>query len=212
MPNEFHRNETDRSHEHPMGDSDETNQILMDAVLRSVMMTGIKPPTEQLNEHGQIKHMEMPGGWLAGPDYSKRLHSASYQEFHPPGQEDCQLGFYYRGRRTSASAGETFTKTLEEAPHHLSGAEYASLQEIVRDKAKNSDFTLKDARTEDLNGKRVLVVEGRYNGNQNDVKHIFVDADGSGTAVQEIFFQAPKEKFGKFIKAAERSMETISWN
>ncbi len=212
MANEFSRAELDHPQNNQTNEAEETtNQILLDAVMRSVMMSGIKPPTEELNEHGQIKHMEMPGGWQAGPDYSKRLHSGTYQEFHPPGQEDCQLGFYYRGRRTSESAGELFKNTLDQEPHQLSGAEYASLQEIVRDKAKSADFTLKGAHTEELNGKMVLVVEGRYNANQNDAKHVFLDADGTGTAVQELFFQAPKDKFGKYIGASDRAMKTINW-
>lgn len=212
MVNEFSRGENDNL-PNQAAESPEatTNQLLMDAVIRSVMATGIRPPAPEVSNLGQIKKMEMPIGWEAGPDYSRRQHSASYQEFHPNGQKDCQLGFYYRGRRTSESAGEKFHDILSAADHELSKAEYRSLEEVLRDKAKDDDFTVKSARTEELNGKRVLIVEGRYNKNQNDSKHIFIDSDGTGTAVQEVFFQAPKDKFALYANAASQSMKTVRW-
>ena len=212
MPNEFSRGESDNLHQHAAESPEaQSTQALLDAVMKSVMMTGIKAPSAEVKDLGQVEKMTMPSGWEAGPDYSKRQHAASYQEFHPPGQPECQLGFYYRGRRTSETAGELFKDVLAKPAHELSGAEYASLQEVVRDKAKAEDFTVKTAHTEEINGKKVLVVEGRYNGNQNDAKHMFIDSDGTGTAVQEVFFQASKEKFAKYGNAADQAMRSVVW-
>lgn len=212
MVNEFSRGENDNSEKQDVDSAEATtSQLLMDAVIRSVMATGIKPPAPEVTNVGQVRKMEMPLGWEQGPDYSKRQHAANYQEFHPNGQNDCQLGFYYRGRRTSESAGENFHNILSQEDHELSKNEYNSLEEVVRDKAKAVDFTLKSARTEEINGKRVLVVEGRYNKNQNDSKHMFIDSDGTGTAVQEIFFQAPKDKFAVYGNAATQAMKTVRW-
>ena len=188
------------------------NQKIMQDVLSSIMAKATKPDQGEVTNLGQLKKMNMPVGWQPGPDYSQRQHSGSYQEFHPAGDPECQLGFYYRGRRTSEAAGENFHNVLSRPPHALSEGEYMSLKEVLRDKAKQpEDFMVRAARTEDLNGKRVLVVEGRYTGNQNDSKHIFIDSDGSGTAVQEIFFQAPKDKFGAFIGEANQAMHTARW-
>lgn len=186
-------------------------QKLLDDVMISVMLAATKAPTTEATNIGQVKQIEIPGGWEAGPDYNKRQHAATYQEYHPAGAPECQLGFYYRGRRTSDAAGKTFHDLLDKPPHALTDAEFRSLEEIVRDKAKAEDFRLESAKTEDLNGKRVLRVKGRYVGNQNDAEHVFIDADGTGSAVQEVFFQAPKDKFSKHIKHAEDAIRSIRW-
>lgn len=188
------------------------NQKLLQDVLSAVKATATRPDHGEITNLGQLKKMDMPPGWEEGPDYTKRQHSASYHEFHPNGEPECQLGFYYRGRRTSEAAGRNFHNILERPAHALSEGEYMSLKEVLRDKANQpEDFMVRAARTEDLNGRRVLVVEGRYTGNQNDTKHIFIDTDGSGTAVQEIFFQAPKDKFPTYINDASRAMQTLRW-
>lgn len=212
MPNEFSRNEYDGLRQQLAENPDSVStQRLMDAVMTSIMKTGTLPDRPEMTNLGQIQKMQMPAGWEAGPDYSHRDHSYTYHEFHPQGQKDCQLGFYYRGRRTSEVAGRNFNQILDAPAHELTPAEYSSLGEVLRDKAKAEDFTVKSARTEDINGKRVLVVEGRYNVNQNDSFHVFVDSDNSGTAVQEVFFQAPKDKFAKYGADAEQSIRKVRW-
>ncbi len=188
-----------------------SSEKLMNDVMNALMMNATKEAGNEINNLGQIDKMEMPGGWQAGPDYNSAQHAATYQEYHPNGAPDCQIGFYYRGKRTSDFGGKNFHELLDKAPHELSPEELRSVKETLRDKADPNDFTLSSARTEDLNGKRVLIVEGRYNAIQQDSKHIFVDSDGSGTAVQELFFQAPKEKFPQYKKAADEAIKSIRW-
>ncbi len=210
MGNDNRRNDLDGQKPPPDVEESRT-QRLLDDVMMSVMLAATKPPEIEVTGVGQVKTMEVPGNWEAGPDYSKRQHSATYQEFHPTGQRDSQLGFYYRGRRTSEMAGKNFHALLDKPPHTLAEAELKALKEVVRDKANPEDFQVKSARTEDLNGKRVLILEGRYTANQNDSKHIFIDADGSGTSVQEIFFQAPKDKFQTYVNTADQALKSIHW-
>jgi hypothetical protein len=189
----------------------ETSERMMTDVMTMLMERATNPAKEQVTNLGQIARMEMPSGWQPGPNYDTRQHSATYREFHPQGDPGCQLGFYYRGRRTSEYAGDKFHETLQKPSHILGDAELATLKEVIRDKANPADFELKSAHTEDINGKRVLVLEGRYTGNQQDSKHIFIDADGTGTAVQEIFFQAPKDKYQRYAKAADDAMHSTRW-
>jgi hypothetical protein len=189
----------------------DTSEKMMNDVMNLIMLRATNPPQDRVTDLGQISRMEMPSGWQAGPDYNNRQHGATYREFHPAGDPGCQLGFYYRGHRTSAMAGEKFHDVLQKPSHIVGEAELASLKEIVRDKANPKDFELKSAHTEDINGKRVLILEGRYTGNQQDAKHIFIDSDGTGTAVQEVFFQAPKDKYQRYAKVADDAMHTARW-
>ncbi len=184
---------------------------LMDDVMTAILMNATKPSSLELSDHGQVRKIDIPPGWEEGPNYDGREHSASYKEFHPAGDKDCQLGFYYRGRRTSEAAGKNFHDQLAKPPHALSADELKSVAEIIRDKSNPADFNTKSARTEDVNGKRVLILEGQYTANKQYAKHLFVDSDNTGTAVQEIFFQAPEHKFQNFSKPADEALKSIKW-
>ncbi|MBX9568683.1 MAG: hypothetical protein K2X77_07290 [Candidatus Obscuribacterales bacterium] len=167
-----------------------------------------------LTNLGQIDSMELPSGWVSGkPHVSGEApeHAATYQEFHPPGDDDCQLGFYYRGRRVSKLAGETFHKILKQPEHVLTHAEFDLLAEIIGDKINPADFHTASPRTKLIDGKMVLVVDGRYKELDHDNSHMYVDSDGTGTAIQEIFFQAPVKKFAKYEQAAHKAMLSIRW-
>jgi hypothetical protein len=39
----------------------------------------------------------------------------------------------------------------------------------------------------------------------------YVDADGTGSAVQEITFQAPVDRFGLYLLQGLKSLESIVW-
>lgn len=162
---------------------------------------------------GQIKAMDLPSTWTAGTVQQNVFAADAYKEFNPDKDVDVKMCFYYRGIRTGRYAGEAFQKVLKEAPHDLSDEEYSSLQETLRNKDADY-FTKTSARTEDINGKRVLVVEGSFSNNksnQTDNKTIYVDSDGTGTAVQEIYFQAPAGKYKQYAADADRAFKSINW-
>ena len=72
-------------------------------------------------------------------------------------------------------------------------------------------FALSSARVEDLNGKKVLVVEGQYTQSGDKIHAVYVDADGSGRFVQEIFYQSPKDEYDAYWKEAGKEFKTIDW-
>lgn len=188
-----------------------TAQEMMNEVMMTFMMCSNKPPQQEIKDHGQIRRLTGPAGWEAGQPPTGREHGPSYRELHPAGDKDCQLGFYYRGKRCSEAGAKAFKDVLDKPAHELTPAELRSVREIVRDKANTEDFEVKSAKTEELNGKKTMILEGRYKQNQNDARHLFIDADGTGSSVQEIFFQAPKDKYPKYAPAAEQSIKSIQW-
>lgn len=191
--------------------SDTQSTELMDNLMAAIRANGTQSDSLEVTDLGQISKMELPPGWEEGLDEQSRQHAATYRHYHPVGEPECQIGFYYRGRRTSDAAGRHFLDVLNKPPHKLTRQEFDSLGDVVRDKSEPEDFQVTNVRTIDISGKVVLLVEGRYKDIQQDSKHIFIDADGSGTAVQEIFFQAPKERFPVYAKLAEQSMKSIQW-
>lgn len=162
---------------------------------------------------GQIEQMLLPENWVKGVVYKAGIGGDLFQEYHPKSEPDVTMCFYYRGLRTSKVAGEIFHKVLQKSPHKLTEAEFTNLIETMRNKDPK-DFAMCSAYTEDINGRRVLVVEGSFDigkESQSDNRSIYVDADGSGTAVQEIYFQCPKEKFQGHIDEVNASLNSINW-
>ncbi len=171
----------------------------------------IKNP--HMQEHGQIFEMALPSDWVEGEPYLFKggIGTRSFREVHPIDAPQAMLSFYYRGLPMSEQAGKTFHQLLASWPRTLSVKEIESVGDVLRDKRNAEDFAIYYAQTEDWNGKMVLCVEGRYKEVQEDVFEIFVDASGDGRVVQEIYFQAPKDSFAKFAKAAKESMRSIVW-
>jgi hypothetical protein len=170
-----------------------------------------KEPGETITDRGQIKSMTLPSGWEEGPSTSGGIGTRSFREVHPSEFPDAKLCFYYRGLPASEKAGENFKAILDKPAHILTGAEISSIGEILRGKDDKATFSPLMIKTEDVNGKRVLTVNGRLNERQDDLKEILVNADGTGRVVQEIYFQAPKELYTRYMKDAQNAMNTIEW-
>lgn len=165
----------------------------------------------EVTDRGQISRMRLPQGWLPNQKQEGVVGNSSYIDYCSPASKEIKLSFFYRGRPVSAASAETFHELLNKPAHTLTPAEIKSIGEIMRDRKNPADFQMLSARTEVLNGKKVLVVEGRYNEIQQDTYAVFVDADGKGKAVQEIYFQAPKADYMKHSKEAKDSIKTIEW-
>lgn len=170
-------------------------------------------PNPEMRNHGQIAEMTLPTGWEEAPPYrfTGGIGTRSFRNIHPPEAPNAILGFYYRGLPINEEAGKSFHDILQRPPHVLTQEEFKSLSEVLRDKAQAEDFISYVARTEDWNGKRVLVVEGRYAEIQEDTIELFVDARRDGRVIQEIYFQAPKDVYLKYAKAARGAMKSIQW-
>lgn len=173
----------------------------------------ISQSRRSISDLGQISSLSLPENWTAGPTQENAVAADLFKEYNAPNDSDVKLCFYYRGMRCSEQAGEAFRKVLSSSDHPLNVAEYKSLQEILRNKSPEY-FSKEDAYTEVINGKRVLIVEGSYDKSNKSAisnKTMYIDADGTGTAVQEIYFQAPTQKFQKYSGEVDGALKSIEW-
>jgi hypothetical protein len=160
---------------------------------------------------GQVHEMKIPSGWMEGQSVKPVGGSSLFREFHPSEDPEVKLCFFYRGRRVSDQSAKAFHSALEQPAHTLKANELESLREVLREKGNPQQFNITAARTEDLNGKRVLVVEGKYLNTELESRALFVDSDGSGSAVQEIYYQAPRAQYAQNLQAAIDAMKSIRW-
>ena len=163
-------------------------------------------------DHGQIRHMSIPPGWEEGePEAYLGIGYRSFREVHPMLDPAAKLCFFYRGGPIRPLPGERFHALITSPAHMLSFSEIKTLGEVLRDRQSPTDFAMTMARTEDISGKRVLVVEGRYLDANDETRALFVDADLTGRVIQEIYFQAPRQLYLRYGRLVRDMMNSIAW-
>jgi hypothetical protein len=160
---------------------------------------------------GQIESIILHAGWKKDELERPTGGASMYLKYHPEEQSDTQFAFFYRGKKLNTEESSKFRNLLQKPAHVLSPAELDSIKSVLRDKQNPNDFKMLLAKTEEINGKKVLIVEGHYKEIAEDNRTIFVDADGTGAAVQEIFFQAPKAQYLRYFKSATSTVRSIEW-
>lgn len=119
--------------------------------------------------------------------------------------------FYYRGRPTAQDAGKAFCQVLQADPHKLEYGELGLLTRTLGDLSEPEAFALKEARTRDVSGKRILDVRGIWQFKQQSYHGILLNADGSGCVVQQIYLLSPADQFELYDQQFETSLQSITW-
>lgn len=188
--------------------------LLVQAKEQSKLNEGSAVEGMPINNHGQIKSMSMPSGWTEQSSTSSSgggIGSRSFRVFNPQDNKDVEITLFYRGLPISEDAGNNFKKILHEPAHKLSKEELEQLDDVLSELGNPAVVDLFSVATEDLNGKRVLRIAGEYKKKQNRFDEIFIDADGSGRAIQEIYYLAPKDVYQRYEKQAFQAFTSINW-
>ncbi len=193
----------------------EIKEMEKDPLMKKLLEPVHQKPKLSLNQNisvGQV-NMSIPLTWVRSQLKENQIGNDRLEEYLVGGDPKATLSFYYRGRRCSEAAGKDFLKILNAPPHELSKTEFGQLFEITRNKREDR-FTKTSARTVDIRSKRVLIVAGSFDKGkpgQVDNKTIYIDSDGTGTAVQEIYFQAPPASFKIHANEVDEVFKSITW-
>jgi hypothetical protein len=168
--------------------------------------------TLELNDHGQIKKLVLPKGWSETNLERKNGHAFSLREFSPQTDTEVRLCLYYRGAPFQDQTGTSFKSILKEPAHSLSAKEVRNLADILEDVCDPGSFKPLAIHTQELNGKPVLLVEGRWLKQEWDTYSLYVSADDTGCVVQQIYLLAPTSSFPKYINEIKERLRRIEWN
>lgn len=185
---------------------------LMQGDSATANLTGAKLSSVQVIDRGQISSMSMPSGFERGQTIGGSYANNSFQDYHLKSNADVKFYFDYRGSRMGAESSRLFHDLLAKPAHALTAQELESMHQVLgANRSNKDDFRISSATTEDLNGKRVLKIEGNYPKHGLNARTIFVDSDGTGSAVQEITFQAPTAEFLKHKANSDNAFKSIRW-
>lgn len=165
---------------------------------------------EVLN-HGQIKRLVLPPGWVEEQVERGEFQLWSLRQFHPLESHSVTLSLYYRGHPVSAASGESFESLLEKGAHELDDSECWSVQEVLRDAAVPEAFVPLKVQTRDWRGRRILLAEGKWPRTEEESLGIFINAADHGCQVQEIHYRAPAGQYLSYIDTVMKALHSIEW-
>jgi hypothetical protein len=175
------------------------------------MLLQFKTKPMQIENHGQIAKLELPAGWLEGESRKVGHPNSLLREFHPQESDACSLALFYRGTRVDNSQALLFKQLLAKPDHMLSSQELKDIVEVLGAEYSHETFKPSMAKTSTIDGKRVLCIEGHFAGADRSLYGMFVDSDGTGSAIQEIYFTASKSMFFRYLRVIDNAFKNIIW-
>ena len=162
-----------------------------------------------LEDLGKIKRLTLPDDWLEEENKNEYMEM---QSFVHPSEKEVKMSFYYCGRPLSARSAENLRNVLSKPAHELDPAERESIEVVIGDASEPEYFDLKSARTEDVKGVRVLIVEGFWKLSDVNSYAAFVDSEEDGVRIDEIYYLAPADKFASFLPVMQNALASIEWH
>lgn len=216
----------------------ETRQVeaqdnCMDDIIRSLASNPARE-RRKVTVGSTAYKITVPGDWVGVRDKTPGIPGRVLTEFHQAGKTEPQISVFYRGQPEDKESGDKFHQLLAanrdlKVPKVLTpaqiGALSATLGYVVGDNqyrpspnplAGPPKFQLSSATLMPLNGKTVLAAEGavldRSGKPVSYISEIFIDSDGTGRNVHEVFLQADnREEFDKNRPAFQTAIHSLEW-
>ncbi|MFA6209141.1 MAG: hypothetical protein WCT03_10155 [Candidatus Obscuribacterales bacterium] len=155
-------------------------------------------------EYLAVAHMKLPdGGWQYDVPYTGFPTGYSIDL---TGKKNPKLNLRIYSSGTYFTDDRYFKNILKQEPHELSKEERESI--CISDSFTNS-------HTENLNGKRVIVMTGHFDHDNEDVYRMEFNhnREASNTVVSGgIEFSAPPAEYKQNLEEMKKAFKTIRWN
>lgn len=165
---------------------------------------------KQVREIGAIATLNLPKGFVAGVS---RDDSDGYmfKQYYLESDSTIKLFFEYRGHRIKKKYGESYLSLLKKGPHDIAIEKVYEYSPVFIEKSIKDDFKIELAKIVSIADKSVLAIEGTFPKHKIKARSIYIDTDGTGTAIQEVTFQTPIEKADKYFPDGIKALESIKW-
>jgi hypothetical protein len=154
--------------------------------------------------------MTLPQGWFEAPPKAE-FAGREIRRFHPIDRPEVRFVSYVRASALSHPAQQQFEKTIYSEFHDVGVEELSALGEVVESIARSDLFTVMDAGTAYIAGKRGLRIHGSWNLSGEEVLSCFFDQASDAKQVQQVYFIAPSFDFQGFSEIANAIFLSIVW-
>jgi hypothetical protein len=165
-----------------------------------------------LRDYGPLARLRLPPGWEEKPHTPTAPHTPTSRSFHPPGVHQAEIVIHSWGRTNNKDAQRAWVHLVRRGRQRsLSAQELIELRMVPIYAFNDAGFKRKSVRTENLNGRRVLVIEGNWSEHGLDMYMVVADETRDGAHTYEIYFAAPHRLYALHLDAWLASMRSIRW-
>ncbi|MDZ4837458.1 MAG: hypothetical protein SGJ27_27035 [Candidatus Melainabacteria bacterium] len=159
---------------------------------------------------GAVKSFELPDDWIA--DEPVDLGGRRTVVFRTPDNPAILFCNHFRDEPLSKSGSSKFQSVLYSQFHDLTESEIEDLDDVIEGLNNKTAFSIRQAGTGYLNDRRIIRVRGDWLESQRSVMSCFIDVDGSGQRVQNLYFGAPIGELERWSELADRVFLSIKWS
>lgn len=157
-----------------------------------------------------IEALVLPLGWFEDhPDHGP-LPAAFKRRFRSFATPTSEFFIWYRGQPIDAESCENLMRLLSERAQILTKSKVHSVNRVLGNMAEESVFKTLMIRTETIQNRNVLSIEGRWS-NGYDAYGLFMPEEPGSSTIIELHYQAPKEEFRKNLAAMKAALSSITW-
>lgn len=157
-----------------------------------------------------VEALVLPLGWFEDEPDCGPLPSAFKRQFRSFATPTSELFIFYRGQPIDAESCESLMRLLSERAQILTKSKVSSISRVLGNMAQESVFRALMIRTETIQERNVLSVEGRWS-NGNDAYSLFMPEEPGSSIIIELHYQAPKEEFRKNLAAMKAAFSSLTW-
>jgi hypothetical protein len=176
------------------------------ALFNSIFNDSVKPAAAVMSD-GRLA-MRMPTNWQLVENGHLPMGTSS-MGCRPKDNPQVELNIFYGGPSFDMDAARKFHELLEKPPHLLSSAELKAVGDTLGNKADHQYFKILSAKTEELNGRTVLSIEGNYTQWPISAQVKYVDSGHDGSSVRAVSYTAPTKDYAKYLLQANKSFKSL---
>lgn len=164
----------------------------------------------KLEKEGNVESLKVPDGFSK----AKGDKAQNFVQFRSDKDKSTSICYW---RRSDFSADEEDSQrindVLKKPPHVLSEDETLDLMPLMKPGRPWGNGNHKDLSlsTEDIDGRRVLVADFKFNDSDKRVHMIIANQDGDKHQVENIWVEGSASSFDKNNKAAIDALKQIKW-
>jgi hypothetical protein len=172
----------------------------------------------KIEDQDTIRSIRLPAGWLE--DLSSQSRQMGNSRMHLFTSPDHETHIYYWDAAVPITKESylAFCEVTANGAHLLKSAEIPKLSQTLRQlfvltANVHDDLILLSAKTKELNGKRVLVLQSKVKGTGTEILSFYWDAGkfAGDARIQMIAFQGAGKSFSHNLSAAQKCFSSIEW-
>jgi serine/threonine protein phosphatase PrpC len=164
--------------------------------------------------HQLIKKMTLPRGWVAvTPPGGEIGRPDQQQEYSPVDEPDVRINIQDCVGAAGSRSGGELRAAIGSPEGPVDGRQIESILGSVPGRGcQTPSFRTSNAWTEDLKGKRVLIVEAHCSSPYYRTYSVILPSgDDSSIWAREITYSAPERRYDNHLNAFKQALQTIEW-